>query len=88
VLTRLDVYPTPLRSGKAAAIEYSVAKPGMVQFALYDALGRRIQELPARQSEAGSFIMHFLPDIPAPGLYFLQMRCGDHIRNRKIVVHM
>jgi hypothetical protein len=82
----LSVYPTPVTAGQTATIRYSIPATGSVQFTLFDALGRRIQFMDAGQRPAGTFDLHFVPEVPSPGLYFLQMSSSQGTRTRKLII--
>jgi hypothetical protein len=82
----LSVYPTPVTVGQTATIRYSIPATGSVQFTLFDALGRRMQCMDAGQRPAGTFDLHFVPEVPSPGLYFLQMSTTQGTRTQKLII--
>lgn len=84
-------YPNPLVSGGMTTIKFSLPRAENVTIRVYDVSGRRIKTLTNGVRHPGH---HFVTwdgknergAQVAPGIYFYQMKCGDKIQSKKIVL--
>jgi hypothetical protein len=70
---RLEVVPNPFRGG--AEVAYTLARPGAVQVAVYDVLGREVAVLSDGPRAAGTHRLVVPPRL-APGVYTVRVQGG------------
>jgi hypothetical protein len=82
-------YPNPFNPG--TAIRFDLAKPASISLDVYSVLGQRITILEKGDYQAGSYSTAwngkdgFNNTVPS-GIYFLQLRAGNFIQTRKMVL--
>ena len=78
-------YPNPFNP--ATVIPFEVQHPAHVLLTIYDVLGRDIATLVDRAMASGSYTVDFdAADLPS-GVYFYQLRAGDVVRSRAMLLH-
>ena len=77
-------YPNPFNP--TTVIEYSLPKSGAVKLAVYDILGREVSSLVNENQLAGSYKVQFNADKLASGIYFYQIRSGNFISTKRMVL--
>jgi pectate lyase len=77
-------YPNPFNS--TTFIRYQVAKAGIVILNVYDMLGREIAQLINEEKTPGEYSIKFDANTLATGLYIYQMRVGDQLVKRKMLM--
>jgi hypothetical protein len=77
-----DNYPNPFNA--STVIEYSLEKPTSVNIAIYDILGRTVQNLDQGRKAAGEHeIIWKAADLPS-GVYFYRIEAGNHTEIHKM----
>ncbi len=77
-------YPNPFNP--TTTINYSVPKSSTVTIKIYDILGKEVETLVNEQKTAGNYKIEFNADKLASGIYFYQMRAGNFISTKKLVL--
>jgi zinc protease len=84
----LDVRVSPSVSSRSISVEFELARPDFVEVALFDALGRRVQELASEHFGTGPHEIIWNPRSGgfAAGVYFVRFRVGRSERTLKAVL--
>ncbi len=77
-------YPDPFNP--TTTIGYSIPKRGMVSLRVFDALGKTISELVNDEKEQGSYQVKFDGRGLSSGVYFYQLRAGNIIQTKKLLL--
>jgi len=77
-------YPNPFNP--STTINYSVPKTNLVTIKVYDILGREVETLVNDRKAAGNYKVEFNASKLASGIYFYQMRAGNFISTKKLVL--
>jgi len=77
-------YPNPFNP--TTVISFDVKQTGPVRLTVYDALGREVARLVDRMMTQGAYTVGFDAGALPSGVYFYQLRAGDAILNRKMIV--
>ncbi len=77
-------YPNPFNP--STVINYSVPKQENVMLIVYDALGREVRTLLNEEKAAGSYTVEFSAANLSSGIYFYQLRAGEFIQTKKMVL--
>ncbi|MBK7629437.1 MAG: T9SS type A sorting domain-containing protein [Ignavibacteriales bacterium] len=81
-------YPNPFNP--STSIQYAISSRQFVTLIVYDALGKEIATLVNEEKPAGSYEVQFYPESsiknPASGVYFYQLRVGDFVETRKMIL--
>ena len=77
-------YPNPFNP--STTIKYSVAKPGMVRIAVYNALGQKIKDLVNEVKETGSYSIAFDASGISSGIYFYRIETQQFSEVKKMIV--
>lgn len=77
-LSLLPVYPNPFNS--TASIRFSLARETRVEIAVFDILGRKVDQIISGNFAAGNHSVLWNANGLSSGLYFVQARTGDHVR--------
>jgi hypothetical protein len=81
-------YPNPFNP--ATTINYQIPKTGFVTLKVYDILGKEIATLVNEQKTQGRYSVKFDASSAAGGLasgvYFYQLRAGDFIQTKKMIL--
>ena len=77
-------YPNPFNP--TTTITYQLPKDGAVTLKIYDILGREVKTLVNEYKPAGSYSVTFNASNLASGVYIYQLKSGDFIANKKLVL--
>ena len=77
-------YPNPFNP--ATTINYEIPSREQVQIVLYNALGQRVATVVNEQKEAGAHTATFNAHTLASGLYFCEMRAGNFVNVKKMIL--
>ena len=77
-------YPNPFNP--STKITYSVASLGSVTLKIYDVLGREVLTLVNEEKPAGRYEVNFNAGHLASGVYFYQIKAGDFIQTKKMLL--
>ncbi len=77
-------YPNPFNP--STTIRYAIPKASRVTLKIYDMLGQEIVTLVDAFEEAGYRAAVWKPVSVASGVYFYQLRAGDFVQTRKLVL--
>jgi hypothetical protein len=83
---RLDQnYPNPFNP--STKISWQLPKAGLVTLTIYDVLGREIKTLLNQYQEAGPHSTLYIVNSTLPsGVYFYQLKAGDYIQTKKMIL--
>ncbi len=80
-----DISPNPATI--SAAIPFTLAASGIVEFTVSDALGRTISTIGNTRFSKGSNVAYYTPETHTPGIYVVTMRVdGNVIASKKLIV--
>ena len=84
----LDVRVSPSISSRCMSVEFELARPGLVEVSVFDALGRRVRELASEHFGTGSHEVIWNPrsQALAAGVYFVRFKVGRSERTLKAVL--
>jgi len=81
-------YPNPFNP--STSIQYAIGSRQFVQLKLFDVLGNEIATLVNEEKPAGSYEVKFTPASsirnPATGIYFYQLKAGNYIQTKKMIL--
>ncbi len=77
-------YPNPFNP--TTKINYQISLGGLVTIKVFDMLGREVSTLINKEQSAGSYSVSFNASNLASGIYFYQLKSGQFIQTRKMVV--
>ncbi len=81
-------YPNPFNP--STRIKYQVSSISRVTLKVYDVLGNEVATLVNEYKPAGVFEVEFNPESsikhPASGVYFYQLKTGDYIQSKKMIL--
>ena len=77
-------YPNPFNP--TTTINYSVSKSGAVVLKVYNIMGKEVETLVNEQKTAGNYEVKFNASKLATGVYFYQLKSGDFISTKKLVL--
>ena len=77
-------YPNPFNPN--TNISYSIATLGRVTLKIYDILGREVLTLVNEEKPAGRYEVNFNASSLASGVYFYQLRAGNFIQSKKMLL--
>lgn len=77
-------YPNPFNP--TTIIRYALPKDGLVTLKVYDVLGREVKTLINEFKPAGSYNVTFDASNLASGVYIYQLRAGDFVANKKLIL--
>ncbi len=77
-------YPNPFNP--STIISYDIPKSGFVTLKVYDLLGRKITTLYNGNQKAGTYNVSFDASRLSSGVYFYQLRAGDFVSIKKMVL--
>ena len=81
--TSLHAYPNPF--GRHTTLAYELAHPGWVRLAVYDALGRRVVQLPAQYQPAGAQKVDLNSESLGAGVYVARLESQGTTASIRIV---
>ncbi len=77
-------YPNPFNP--STKITYSVASLSNVILKVYDILGREVVTLVNEEKPAGRYEVSFNASSLASGVYFYQIKAGDFVQTKKLML--
>ena len=77
-------YPNPFNP--VTTISYSLPEALNVTLTVYNVLGQRVAVLVDQYRTAGTFVVNFDASRLASGLYMYQLRAGDHVQNKSMIL--
>lgn len=80
----LQNYPNPFNP--STNIEYKIPSNGFVSLKVFDILGKELVSLVNKQQDAGTYSVQFDASNLSSGLYFYQLRSGDFIEHKKMLL--
>ncbi len=80
----VSCYPNPFNP--TTIISYQLPKAGAVTLKIYDSMGREIKTLVNETKDKGSYNVSFNASSLPSGVYFYQLRSGDYISTKKMVL--
>jgi hypothetical protein len=80
----LQNVPNPF--AKNTSISYTIPSDGQVSMSLYDESGRLVKELVNGVQTSGNHTVSFEQDNLQPGIYFYQMKSGEFVKTRRMLI--
>lgn len=77
-------YPNPFNP--STTINFSIIKRGNVKISVYDVSGRLIENLVNEELNSGAFSVDFNASDYSSGTYFYQLRTGDFVETKKMIL--
>jgi len=77
-------YPNPFNPN--TSIQYAIASRQFVQLKVYDVLGNEIATLVNEEKPAGMYNVQFTMNNVSSGIYFYQLRAGDFLETKKMIL--
>ncbi|MCI0494647.1 T9SS type A sorting domain-containing protein, partial [candidate division KSB1 bacterium] len=77
-------YPNPFNS--LTAISYQLSGSSFVEVAVYNLSGEKVNRLVNEKQDVGYHLIQFDASGLASGIYFYQIKAGDYIQARKMIV--
>jgi hypothetical protein len=77
-------YPNPFNP--STTISYKISSDSYVTLKVYDILGKEIATLVNGQRATGSYQTAFDASLLSSGMYFYQLRAGEYVQTRKMVL--
>jgi hypothetical protein len=77
-------YPNPFNP--STTIEYQIPKQSYVTLRIFDLLGREVATLVNEKREAGSYRVQFDGAGLSSGVYFYQLRGGEFVQTKKLIL--
>jgi len=77
---------TPNPFNPTTRISYTVPREGLVDVAIYDVAGRRVQVLAAGWRSAGEYTVTFTGDRMASGVYFVRFATAGHVSTTRAIL--
>ncbi len=77
-------YPNPFNP--STSIQYAVSSRQFVTLRVYDVLGRKIATLVNEEKPAGNYEIKYNGEGLTSGIYFYQLRAGNYIETKKMVL--
>jgi len=77
-------YPNPFNP--TTVINYSVPKQSNIKLTIYDALGREVANLVDEEKSVGNYMAEFDAANLSSGIYFYQLRAGEFVQMKKMIL--
>ena len=77
-------YPNPFNS--STMIVFSIPRQSYVTLQVFNLLGQRVAQLVSRQVQAGFSSVRFDGSTLASGIYFYQLKTGNHAESKKMIL--
>ena len=77
-------YPNPFNPN--TVIKYSVPQVSQVQIKVFDVLGNELQTLVKEEKPAGTYELNWNAANLPSGVYFYQLRAGDIVQSKKMIL--
>ncbi|MCW8802899.1 MAG: T9SS type A sorting domain-containing protein, partial [Ignavibacteriaceae bacterium] len=77
-------YPNPFNP--STLIQYSIPKTSRVNITIYDVLGNEVSVILNEEKLTGNYEIEFsAADLPS-GVYFYQLKTGNNVRTKKMIL--
>lgn len=80
----LQNYPNPFNPN--TSIKYSIGNKQLVQFKIYDLLGREVAVLVNKEMPAGNYEVNFNASKLSSGIYFYRIQAGSFVQTNKMIL--
>jgi hypothetical protein len=77
-------YPNPFNP--STTIQYSLPELGKVKLTIFNTLGEEIKTLVNEEKSAGNYEVEFNSENIPSGIYFYQLKAGDFIQTKKMIL--
>jgi len=77
-------YPNPFNP--STSVQYAISSRQFVSLKVYDVLGNEIARLVSEEKPAGNYEVEFNGERLTSGIYFYQLRAGEFIETKKMVL--
>ena len=77
-------YPNPFNP--STLIQYSIAEPGNVTLEVYNMLGQKVAQLVNGTQNAGAHTVQFDASALSSGVYIYQLKAGNYLETRKMML--
>jgi len=77
-------YPNPFNP--STKIKYGIAAAGIVTLKIFDIIGREVSTLVNEEKPVGRYEVNFNASSLASGVYFYQIKAGDFIQTKKLML--
>ena len=77
-------YPNPFNPN--TKIKYSVPQTSQVQITIFDVLGNEIETLVKGEKPPGTYEIIWNADKLTSGIYFYQLKAGDFVETKKMIL--
>ncbi|MFZ1279501.1 MAG: T9SS type A sorting domain-containing protein, partial [Ignavibacteriaceae bacterium] len=77
-------YPNPFNP--STSIQYAISSGQLVTLKVYDVLGKEIATLVNEEKSVGSYEIGFNASHLASGIYYYQLRTGDYVETKKMIL--
>ncbi len=77
-------YPNPFNP--ATNIRYSISEQTQVQLIVYDTVGKEVAILIDKVKNPGNYVVTFDASYLSSGVYLYQLRAGDHVETKRLVL--
>jgi hypothetical protein len=77
-------FPNPFNPN--TIIKYQIPDAGLVTLKVYDVIGNEIAELVSENKEAGIYEVEFDASSLSSGIYFYQIKAGDFVQTKKMIL--
>ena len=77
-------YPNPFNAG--TNIKFSLKETCSVSLSVYNILGEKVKTILDEQKSVGEYSVQFNPENLSSGVYFYQLKTGNSIQNRKMIL--
>ncbi|MCB0729374.1 MAG: T9SS type A sorting domain-containing protein, partial [Ignavibacteriae bacterium] len=79
-----DNYPNPFNP--VTNLEFGISELGFVSLKVYDILGKEVKTLVNEIKQAGNYKVQFDGSSFASGVYFYELRSGDFVARKRMVL--
>ena len=77
-------FPNPFNP--TTTIKYSIPKSGIVSIKIYNTVGEQVASLVNKEQEIGNYEIKFDATFFSSGIYFYQLKSGDFIETKKMIL--
>lgn len=77
-------YPNPFNP--STTISFSLKQSGLTTLVIYDVLGRKVSTVVNREMSAGSYNINFDASRLSSGIYYYQIKSGDFLATKKMML--
>ena len=79
----MPVYPNPFNA--ATVVSFTLPSEGKIHLALYDILGKEVDQISDETYTAGTHSFYYRPKNLATGVYFLKLRADNQSKTQKMM---